>query len=260
MSDHYAVLGIQQTATHGEITTAFRRLALMHHPDKNPGDISGATNRFQEIQLAYEILSDDSERRRYDASRNTTSPTEDVHDGGERTYYSFNHPGFGSLYFDIRNAFHRFEIFWQFYATEQGRGWQEARRRQEKAEARQKEREQERAWMKRRRERMARQQELRQEAKQAEKASTEALRKVLFDQETQGQQARWERAGAVTEEEKFSTCLHSEFCAKIQQRKKVKCDVCGAKRGLTAFECPHCAHHLCQLCVTTFTKKRAGAS
>lgn len=51
MSDHYAVLEIQQTATGSEITAAFRRLAMMHHPDKNPGNIAEATEQFQKVLL-----------------------------------------------------------------------------------------------------------------------------------------------------------------------------------------------------------------
>ncbi|GAA6006648.1 hypothetical protein JCM11491_003131 [Sporobolomyces phaffii] len=64
--DHYAVLGIERTATAIEIRKSFRKLALKEHPDKNPDDVEGANLRFSRIQEAYEVLSDDQERAWYD--------------------------------------------------------------------------------------------------------------------------------------------------------------------------------------------------
>lgn len=49
MPDHYATLGIQETATKTEIITVYRQLARIHHPDKNPEDTINATRRFQEV-------------------------------------------------------------------------------------------------------------------------------------------------------------------------------------------------------------------
>ncbi|KAI1427263.1 DnaJ domain-containing protein [Xylaria sp. FL1777] len=260
MPDYYAVLEIQPTATQGEITTAFRRLAIVHHPDKNPDDIPGATQRFQNIQRAYETLSNDSERRRYDASRNTPSPSEDVHYGGQRTYWPASH---ADWFFDVLFGFGMYEP--QRRREQNARSWherqeQERREREREQKRREKEQELEQERCQEQRERAAREKMLKREARQAEQAATEALRAARFDQETKKQQALWELTVAVTEEERFLGCLHSEFCAKIQQRRKLKCDVCGVKRGTTTFECPHCAHHLCQLCVTEFTKERARAS
>ncbi|KAI0422996.1 DnaJ domain-containing protein [Xylaria grammica] len=79
MPGHYAVLGISRTATPEEIHTAYRRLAMIHHPDRNPNDTVGATARFQKIQQAYEVLSNSFERRRYDATQSTTFPPEVPH-------------------------------------------------------------------------------------------------------------------------------------------------------------------------------------
>jgi DnaJ-class molecular chaperone len=59
--DHYTTLGVSRTATQEEIKSAFRKLAMQHHPDRG-GDI----NKFQEISNAYEILSDVDKRSRYD--------------------------------------------------------------------------------------------------------------------------------------------------------------------------------------------------
>jgi len=63
--DYYKILGLTQAATPLEIKKAYRRLALQHHPDRNPGD-SHAAARFIEIAEAYETLSDPERRRAYD--------------------------------------------------------------------------------------------------------------------------------------------------------------------------------------------------
>jgi molecular chaperone DnaJ len=65
MRDLYEVLGIERTADTGAIKSAFRRLAHQFHPDKNPGDRI-AEERFKEATHAYEVLSDDGLRERYD--------------------------------------------------------------------------------------------------------------------------------------------------------------------------------------------------
>src|SRR5579884_1472330 len=63
--DYYEVLGVPRTADEQQIKSAFRRLALRYHPDRNPGDPSAA-ERFKEINEAYAVLSDPEKRRRYD--------------------------------------------------------------------------------------------------------------------------------------------------------------------------------------------------
>jgi len=59
--DYYAVLGVNKNATPDEIKKAYRKLASQHHPDKG-----GDTNKFQEIQTAYDTLSDPQKRQMYD--------------------------------------------------------------------------------------------------------------------------------------------------------------------------------------------------
>jgi len=63
--DPYEVLGVSSNATLDEIKNAYRKLAMEHHPDRNP-DNPNAEERFKEISEAYEILSDSQKRSMYD--------------------------------------------------------------------------------------------------------------------------------------------------------------------------------------------------
>ena len=63
--DYYEVLGISRDASTGDIKAAYRRMAVKHHPDKNPGDPSAEAN-FKEASEAYAVLSDAEKRSRYD--------------------------------------------------------------------------------------------------------------------------------------------------------------------------------------------------
>ena len=63
--DYYKVLGGERKATEKEIKQAYRKLAREFHPDVNPGDKKGE-QRFQEINEAYEVLSDADNRKKYD--------------------------------------------------------------------------------------------------------------------------------------------------------------------------------------------------
>lgn len=66
MSTHYDTLGIQETATHEEIKSAWRELAFALHPDRNQGEESA---KFVEASVAWEVLSDPGKRRTYDMQR-----------------------------------------------------------------------------------------------------------------------------------------------------------------------------------------------
>ncbi len=63
--DYYEVLGVSRSAAHSEIARAYRKLAAKYHPDTNAGD-EDASRKFKEAAEAYEVLSDDHKRSRYD--------------------------------------------------------------------------------------------------------------------------------------------------------------------------------------------------
>ncbi|KAL2933180.1 DnaJ protein P58IPK-like protein [Bienertia sinuspersici] len=64
--DWYKILGVSKTASVAEIKRAYKKLALKWHPDKNNDNREEAENKFREIAAAYEVLSDDEKRVRYD--------------------------------------------------------------------------------------------------------------------------------------------------------------------------------------------------
>ncbi len=63
--DYYVILGVSKTATAAEIKKAYRKMAIKYHPDKNPGD-HAAEEKFKKAAEAYEVLSDENKRSRYD--------------------------------------------------------------------------------------------------------------------------------------------------------------------------------------------------
>lgn len=91
MKDHYRTLGVPDNASEQDIKLAYRRLAKRYHPDVNAG-AKGAEERFKEITEAYNILSDFSLRRAYDAKRMrpvyfySPEPKEEKRDPRRREY------------------------------------------------------------------------------------------------------------------------------------------------------------------------------
>ncbi|OGS06646.1 MAG: hypothetical protein A2270_01325 [Elusimicrobia bacterium RIFOXYA12_FULL_51_18] len=78
--DYYSILGVPKSASEAEIKSAYRKLAMKHHPDRNPGNRE-SENKFKEINEANEVLSDPKKRQTYDQlgddwrqGRNFTTP------------------------------------------------------------------------------------------------------------------------------------------------------------------------------------------
>jgi molecular chaperone DnaJ len=90
--NYYAVLGVARDADDSALKTAYRKLARMYHPDKNPGD-KAAEERFKEITEAYGVLSDADKRAHYDrfGTAPATGGTTDV--------------GFGTIFEDLFEGF-----------------------------------------------------------------------------------------------------------------------------------------------------------
>ncbi len=63
--DYYEILGVDKSATKDEMKKAYRKIAIKYHPDKNPDD-KEAEEKFKEAAEAYDVLSDDEKRQRYD--------------------------------------------------------------------------------------------------------------------------------------------------------------------------------------------------
>ncbi len=63
--DYYEILGVDKNASQDEIKKLYRKIAIKYHPDKNPGD-RDAEEHFKEAAEAYEILSNQDKRSRYD--------------------------------------------------------------------------------------------------------------------------------------------------------------------------------------------------
>ncbi|MBC7921916.1 MAG: DnaJ domain-containing protein [Ferruginibacter sp.] len=72
MPDHYQILGVSQTASKEEVKTAFKKLALTLHPDRNPNNPE-AEERFKQVSAAYQVLSHDEKRAVYDLKQYYTT-------------------------------------------------------------------------------------------------------------------------------------------------------------------------------------------
>lgn len=92
--DYYEILGVQKGAGKEEIKSAYRKLALQYHPDKNKD--KAAESKFKEISEAYAVLSDDDKRKRYDTYGHVGQ--EEVFRGSEANFDEvFRDMGFGGF-------------------------------------------------------------------------------------------------------------------------------------------------------------------
>lgn len=111
--DYYEILGVSRNASKDELKKAYRKLAMQYHPDRNPGD-KEAEEKFKEAAEAYEVLSDDEKRTKYDRFG---------HDGLRNSGFS------GSGFSDINDIFSHFSdifgsgsIFDEFFGGTSSRG------------------------------------------------------------------------------------------------------------------------------------------
>ena len=109
--DYYQILGVSKSATADELKKSYRKLAMKHHPDKNPGD-KAAEEKFKEISHAYDVLSDEQKRAAYDRYGH-----EAFNQGGMG---SASNAGGGAGGFDFSQGFS--DIFEDLFGMGGGRG------------------------------------------------------------------------------------------------------------------------------------------
>jgi len=97
--DFYQTLGIAKNSTDAEIKKAYRRQAMKHHPDRNPGN-KASEQKFKEAKEAYEVLSDPQKRSTYDQFGHAGMNTQSGMGGGFNPGDSFNDI-FGDMFGDI---------------------------------------------------------------------------------------------------------------------------------------------------------------
>ena len=101
--DYYEVLGVKKDATADEIKKAYRKLTKENHPDLHPGD-KVCEERFKEANEAYEVLSDEDKRKKYDQFGHVAfDPNAGFGGGGFDGFGGFG--GFGDIFSDIFGGF-----------------------------------------------------------------------------------------------------------------------------------------------------------
>ncbi|TVY84853.1 Chaperone protein DnaJ [Lachnellula suecica] len=288
--DYYQTLEVEKSADTETITASYRRLARVHHPDKDRENPE-ATAKFQQIQEAYEHLSDPAKRARHDGRSRGRGPigspfnfssyssrsAYDTFDFGyneddDEDDDSFYHGGFEEMDEAVRDFIRSQFLFNPDFSARPGTGFghsnhasreEELRKMQEKREAQARYTELRKASLA---ESQARAEEARIKDEAKAKAKREAeeqelsSRKQREDEERVRQVKMWDNLNAITLAEQQSTCLHTTFWPKEARKRKFKCGCCGQKRGPTAYKCPHCALLSCQGCLSNLIQKLAAST
>ena len=98
--DYYEVLGVSQNASSDELKKAYRKVAMKHHPDRNPGD-NKSEDKFKEASEAFEVLGDKEKRSRYDQFGHAAEGM----GSGMRGSGAAGGNGFGDVFGDIFSDF-----------------------------------------------------------------------------------------------------------------------------------------------------------
>lgn len=117
--DYYEILGIAKSANEDEIKKSYRRLAMKHHPDRNPND-KAAEAKFKEAKEAYEVLSDSKKRAAYDqfGHAGVSGQAQGFGGAGASGFGGFDFSNFGDTFGDV---------FGDIFGSRRG-GRQQARR------------------------------------------------------------------------------------------------------------------------------------
>ena len=100
--DYYEILGLNRDASDEDIKKSYRKMAMKHHPDRNP-DSKDAEEKFKEAKEAYEMLSDTDKRRAYDAYGHAGVSQNAGGGGGGEGFGGFSE-AFGDIFGDIFNG------------------------------------------------------------------------------------------------------------------------------------------------------------
>lgn len=121
MKDYYQILGVTKTSTAEEIRKNYRKLAMLHHPDRNPNDPT-AEQKFKEVAEAYGVLTDPVKRRQYDSCRASGVTHPNSQPAGDFTYSQedilrdlFKDPHFQQLFSGLLREFQR--SGWRYGST-----------------------------------------------------------------------------------------------------------------------------------------------
>ncbi|WP_297880841.1 DnaJ domain-containing protein, partial [uncultured Campylobacter sp.] len=108
--DYYEILGVSEDSKIDEIKSKYRKLAFKYHPDRNP-DNENASEKFRKISEAYEILSDNEKREKYDKKRKESNLKADKKENRNFNEYKNTFGNFSFMPNDIRNMFNsRFNV------------------------------------------------------------------------------------------------------------------------------------------------------